>query len=83
MSKEIDTEKWLSALFSELIRRGLDSDEHLHCKDSPIGDLPPPNLEQLRGAHLGWVGEFLTPLLQKHLDDIVDDYQKAEKNNER
>jgi hypothetical protein len=35
------------------------------------------------GAHLGWVGEFLTPLLQKHLDDIVDDYQKAEKNNER
>ena len=78
MSKEIDTEKWLSCLFSELIRRGLDSDEHLHCKDSPIGDLPPPNLEQLRGAHLGLVGEFLTPLLQKHLDDIVEDYQKLE-----
>jgi len=78
VSKEIDTEKWLSCLFSELIRRGLDSDEHLHCKDSPIGDLPPPNVEQLRGAHLGWVGEFLTPLLQKHLDDIVSDYQKLE-----
>ncbi len=77
MSKEVDTEKWLAILFSELIRRGIDSDEHLHCKDSPIGDLPPPNLEQLRGAHLGLVGEFLTPLLQKHLDDIVDDYAES------
>jgi hypothetical protein len=78
MSKEVDTEIWLAVLFSELIKRGIDSDEHLHCKDSPIGDLPPPNLEQLKNAHLGWVGEFLIPLLQKHLDDIVNDYQKLE-----
>lgn len=82
-TSEIDTEKWLSSLFSELIRRGINSDEHLHFKDSPVQDFHPPNLEELRGAHLGWVGEFLTPLLQKHLDDIVSDYQKAEKNNER
>lgn len=78
MSRVLDTEKWLSSLFSELIRRGLDSDEHLHFRDSTLGDLPPPNLEELRGAHLGWVGEFLTPLLQKHLNEIISDYQKLE-----
>jgi len=78
VSKEIDTEKWLSSLFSELIRRGIDSDEHLHFQNFPLGDSPSPNLEELRGAHLGWVGEFLTPLLQKHLDDIVSDYQKLD-----
>ena len=79
MGKEVDTEKWLASLFSELIRRGLDSNEHLPCKDSPLGGSYSPNLEEIRGAHLGWVGEFLTPLLQKHLDDIVSDYQKAER----
>ena len=44
MGKEVDAEKWLASLFSKLIRRGLDSDEHLHCKDSPIGDSDAPNL---------------------------------------
>ncbi|NDB83681.1 MAG: hypothetical protein EB127_13300 [Alphaproteobacteria bacterium] len=78
MSKEIDIEKWLAYLFSELIRRGIECDEHLHCKDSLIGDLPPPNLQQLRIVHTGWVGEFLTPLLKEHLDKIVEDYQKLE-----
>ena len=79
MSKEVDTEKWLSCLFSELIQRGIDSDEHLHYLGS---DSDAPNLKEIRSAHLGWVGEFLTPLLQKHLDDVVEDYQKEEKNNE-
>jgi hypothetical protein len=78
MSKEVDTEKWLAALFSELIKRGIDSDEHLHFKDSPLGDSLTPLLIEIKNAHLGWVGEFLTPLLQKHLDDIVNDYQKLE-----
>ena len=78
MSKEVDTEKWLASLFSELIRRGIDEDEHLHLKDSPLGDSLTPPLSEIKNAHLGWVGEFLTPLLQKHLDDIVSDYQKLE-----
>ena len=78
MNREIDTEKWLSSLFSELIRRGIESDEHLHFRGVPLNDSPPPNLEELRGAHLGWVGEFLTPLLQEHLEVIITDYQKSE-----
>ena len=78
MNREIDTEKWLSSLFSELIRRGIESDEHLHFRDSPLGGSSAPNLEELRGAHLGWVGEFLTPLLQEHLEVIIADYQKSE-----
>jgi len=78
VNEKIDTEKWLSSLFSELIRRGIDSDEHIHFKDSPLGDSLAPLLSEIKNAHLGWVGEFLTPLLQKHLDDIVNDYQKLE-----
>ena len=78
MNREIDTEKWLSSLFSELIRRGIDEDEHLHYRDYHLDDLPPPNLEELKGAHLGWVGEFLTPLLQEHLEEILGDYKKLE-----
>ena len=78
MNREIDTEKWLSSLFSELIRRGIESDEHLHFKDSPLGGSSAPNLEEIKGSHLGWVGEFLTPLLQEHLEVIITDYQKSE-----
>ena len=78
MSQEIDTEKWLSSLFSELIRRGIESDEHLHFRDSPLGGSSAPNLEEIKGSHLGWVGEFLTPLLQEHLEVIITDYQKSE-----
>jgi len=78
MSNDVDTEKWLSSLFSELIRRGIDCDEHLHFKDSPLNNSPSPNLKQIRDAHPGWIGEFLTPLLQEHLNKIIDDYQKSE-----
>jgi len=78
MSKEIDTEKWLSCLFSELIRRGLDSDEHLHFKDSPLGGSPAPSRVELMVAHLGYTGEFLTELLQEHLERILHDYGKLE-----
>ena len=78
MSEEMDTEKWLAHLFSELIRRGLDSHEHIHNHGSPIGDFQPPSLEEIRDVHLGYVGEFLIPLLQKHLDDIIRDYRKLE-----
>jgi len=81
--RNFNTEVWFANLLSELIRRGIDSDEHHHFKDSPLGGSYSPNLEELKNVNLGLVGEFLTPLLQKHLDDIVDDYQKAEKNNER
>ena len=84
MSKEIDTEKWLSSLFSELIRRGLDSDEHLHFKDSPLGDSFSPNLEELKKVNLGLVGEKLGELLVDHWEEIIKDYEKLEeKNNER
>ena len=78
MNREVDTEKWLSSLFSELIRRGIESDEHLHFRDSPLGGSSAPNLEEIKGSHLGWVGEFLTPLLQEHLEVIITDYQKSE-----
>jgi len=78
MKQETDVEKWLSSLFSELIRRGIDSDEHIHFNGSPLGGSSAPNLEEIKGAHLGWVGEFLTPLLQEHLDKIVEDYKKLE-----
>jgi hypothetical protein len=81
--RNFNTEVWFANLLSELIRRGIDSDEHHHFKDSPLGGSYSPNLEELKKVNLGLVGEFLTPLLQKHLDDIVEDYQKAEKNNER
>ena len=60
MSQEIDTEKWLSSLFSELIRRGIESQEHIHFKDSPLGGSPAPSREELMVAHLGYTGEFLT-----------------------
>jgi len=49
MSREIDTEKWLAGLFSELIRRGIESDEHVHFKDSSIGEHYAPTLQELRG----------------------------------
>jgi hypothetical protein len=78
MSKEIDTEKWLATLFSELIRRGMEHQEHVHFKDFPLNDSPAPNLEQLKNAHIGWAGEFLTPLLKDHFDQIISDYQKQE-----
>lgn len=78
MNKKIDVEKWLSSLFSELIRRGIDSDEHIHFHGSPLGDCYAPTLEELKDVHLGWVGEFLTPLLQEHLDKIMEDYKKVE-----
>ena len=78
MNLEVDVEKWLSSLFSELIRRGIESDEHIHFKDSPLGGYSAPNLEEIKGSHLGWVGEFLTPLLQEHLEEILKDYKKVE-----
>ena len=76
--REIDTEKWLSSLFSELIRRGIESQEHIHFKDSPLGGSSAPNLEELKESHLGYTGEFLTELLQEHLDRILQDYRKLE-----
>jgi hypothetical protein len=78
MCREIDTEKWLAGLFSELIRRGIECDEHVHFKDSPIGEHYAPTLQELRGAHLGYVGEFLAPLLQEHLEEIIKEYQRVE-----
>ena len=76
--REIDTEKWLSSLFSELIRRGIESQEHIQFKDSPLGGSPAPNLEELKESHLGYTGEFLTEHLQEHLDRILQDYRKLE-----
>ena len=78
MSQGIDTEKWLSSLFSELIRRGIESQEHIHFKDSPLGGSPAPSREELMVAHLGYTGEFLTELLQEHLERILHDYGKLE-----
>jgi len=78
MSRNHDPEKWLANLFSELIRRGLDSDEHIHFKDSPLGESSAPNLEEIRDTHLGWTGEFLTYHLEEHLKRIIEDYQKSE-----
>lgn len=76
--REIDTEKWLANLFSELIRRGIDCDEHHHFKDSPLGGSYAPSREELMVAHLGYTGEFLTELLGEHLERILHDYGKLE-----
>ena len=74
--REFDTEKWLSELFGELIHRGISSDEHIHYHGSPMGNYHAPTLEELKGVHLGYVGEFLTLLLEDHLKRILEDYEK-------
>ena len=43
-NREINVACWLANLFDELIQRGIDSDEHHHCKDSPLGNCYAPNL---------------------------------------
>ena len=35
--RNFNTEVWFANLLSNLIRRGIDSDEHHHFKDSPLG----------------------------------------------
>lgn len=79
MNGDVEVEKWLSKLFSELIKSGIDSDEHIRYRGSSLGNHRPPNLKSLKKAHAGWTGEFLTPLLQEHLEKIVRDYEKLEK----
>jgi hypothetical protein len=76
--REIDTEKWLANLFSELIRAGLNEDEHHHFKDSPLGGSYSPNLEELKKVNLGLVGEKLGELLVDHWEEIIKDYEKLE-----
>lgn len=73
-----DTEAWLAHLLSEMIRRGIDSDEHHHFHGSPLGDCYAPNLQELREAHLGWTGELLTKLLEEHVQKILKDYERLE-----
>ena len=77
--KERDTEKWLSELFGELIHRGISSQEHIHYHGSPMGNYHAPTIEELKNAHLGYTGEFLTSLLEDHLKKIIDDYEKLMK----
>jgi hypothetical protein len=76
--RNFNTEAWLANLFSELIRRGIDSDEHHHFKDFPLGGSYAPNLEELKSVNLGLVGEKLGDLLVDHWDEIISDYQKLE-----
>ena len=76
--REIDTEKWLATLFSELIRRGIHCDEHHHFKDSPLGGSYSPNLEELKKVNLGLVGEKLGELLVDHWEEIIKDYEKLD-----
>ena len=76
--REIDTEKWFANLLSELIRRGIYSDEHHHFKDSPLGGSYSPNLEELKKVNLGLVGEKLGELLVDHWEEIIEDYEKLE-----
>lgn len=74
-----DTEQWLASLFSELIRRGLYSDEHIHFHGSPLGGSFAPNLEELREVNLGLVGEKLGELLVDHWEVILKDYEELER----
>ena len=71
-------EKWLAELFSELIQRGIDSDEHIHYKDSPLGDCYAPNLQELEEVNLGRVMEKMYSILDRHLYVIVQEYRKLE-----
>ena len=77
--RNFNTEVWFANLLSELISRGIDSDEHLHFKDSPLGDSYSPNLEELKKVNLGLVGEKLGELLVDHWEEIIADYEKLEK----
>ncbi len=78
--RNFNTEVWFANLISELIRRGIDSDEHLHFKDSPLGNSYAPNLDELKKVNLGLVSEKLGELLVDHWDEIIKDYEKLEKN---
>lgn len=76
--RNFNTEVWFANLLSELIRRGIDCDEHHHFKDSPLGGSYSPNLEELKKVNLGLVGEKLGELLVDHWDEIIKDYEKLE-----
>ena len=77
--RNFNTEVWFANLLSKLISRGINSDEHLHFKDSPLGDSYSPNLEELKKVNLGLVGEKLGELLVDHWEEIIADYEKLEK----
>jgi hypothetical protein len=76
--RNFNTEVWFANLLSELIRRGIDSDEHHHFKDSPLGGSYSPDLEELKKVNLGLVGEKLGELLVDHWEEIIKDYGKLE-----
>ena len=76
--RNFNTAVWLANLFSELIRRGIDSDEHHHFKDSTLGGSYSPNLAELKKVNLGLVGEKLGELLVDHWEEIIADYEKLE-----
>ena len=79
VGRNFNTEVWFANLLSKLISRGINSDEHLHFKDSPLGDSYSPNLEELKKVNLGLVGEKLGELLVDHWEEIIKDYGKLEK----
>jgi len=79
VGRNFNTEVWFANLLSKLISRGINSDEHLHFKDSPLGDSYSPNLEELKKVNLGLVGEKLGELLVDHWEEIIADYEKLEK----
>ena len=76
--RNFNTVVWFANLLSELIRRGIESDEHHHFKDSPLGGSYSPNFEELKKVNLGLVGEKLGELLADHWEEIIKDYGKLE-----
>ena len=79
VGRNFNTEVWFANLLSKLISRGINSDEHHHFKDSPLGVSYSPNLEELKKVNLGLVGEKLGELLVDHWEEIIADYEKLEK----
>ena len=69
-------ETWLSRLFGELIQRGIDSDEHLHFKDSPLGDVRAPVVDELKNVDMMLVREKIETILCFKLISIIEDYEK-------
>lgn len=76
--RKLNTEEWMACLFGELIQRGIDSDEHIHCKDSPLGNYYAPTLEEFKQANIGLVMEKMYDILDNKKQCIIQDYERLD-----
>ena len=74
--------EWLANLFSELIRMGIDEDEHQYWKDRGFKNfkedrwVDPPAVDFLDKVDMEEVVQLLYPQLMVHLEQIIADYRR-------